>query len=388
MGTIKLGIAGMRGLTYFPGAADMPGVEVTAFCELNPELLEAKANEFNIPNRFRAYEDMLNSDIDAVLVGTPMHMHATQSMQALDAGKHVLSEVIAATNVNELFWLKERAEQSDRVYMMCENYCYRPDAVLAKKLVEQGFFGDLYFAESEYIEDIKSWLTLPNGKPGWRAHWQVGKRGAFYPTHCLGPIMKCFGDDRIDEICCFGVGPHTAPQYRQEDTTTTIIRTKQGRLIQLRIDVMSNRPNQNFYFVLQGTKGAIESPRGPLGQQSMYRAYTSDGSTRISRGILWDDFWSHSHLLPENYRNMPPAAQKLAANGDYNSCGGDYYVIQDFIRAVRGEIASPVNVYEACEWSAVALLSELSAENNGRPIKMPDFRGGRESMDVHIGNNA
>lgn len=268
--------------------------------------------------------------------------------------------------------------------MMCENYCYRPDAVLARKLVQEGFFGDLYFAESEYIEDIKSWLIYPDGRTSWRQTWQVGKRGAFYPTHCLGPIMKCFGDDHIDEVCCFGAGPHTVPQFRQEDTTTTIIRTKKGRLIQLRIDVMSNRPNQNFYFVLQGTKGAIESPRGPLGQQDMYKAYTCDGSIKVSRGIKWQDFWSYSHLLPENYRNMPPAAQKLAANGDYNSCGGDYYVVQDFVRAVRGEIASPVNVYEACEWSAVALLSEISVENNGRPVKMPNFKGGREDMELRL----
>jgi len=381
---IKIGIAGARGLVYMPGFLDMPDVEISAFCELNPELLEQKSEQFGIANRFRIYEDMLDSDIDAVFVATPMHLHAGQSIQALSAGKHVISEVIAATNINELFWLKERAERSDKVYMMCENYCYRPDAVLARALVKEGFFGELYFAESEYIEDIKSWMFYPDGKPSWRQHWQVGKRGAFYPTHCLGPIMKCFEGDSIETVCCFGVGPYTAPEFRQEDSTTTIIRTKQGRMIQLRIDVMSNRPNQNFYFVLQGTKGAIESPRGPFGKQDMYKAYTCDGSVRISRGIMWEDFWNYSHLLPENYRNMPPGAAELAKNGDYNSCGGDYYVVQDFIRAVRGEKPSPVNVYEACEWSAVALLSELSAENGGRPVRMPNFRGAREDMELRI----
>ncbi len=382
--SIKLGIAGQRGLTYFPGVADMPGVEVTAFCELNPIVLETRAKELGIPKTYRVFEDMLDSDIDAVVLGTPMQLHGTQAQQALSAGKHVLSEVIAGTNINELFWLKEKVEKSKPIYMMCENYCYRPDSVLAKRMVEEGLFGELYFAESEYIEDIKSWLGMGGGTPSWRQTWQVGKRGAFYPTHCLGPIMKCFGDDRIDEVTCFGVGPHTAPEFRQEDTTTTMIRTKQGRLIQIRIDVMSNRPNQNWYFVLQGTKGALESPRGPLGQQDMFKVYTSDGSVRVSRGIKRGDYWSYSHLLPVNYRNMPPAAQNLAENGDYNACGGDYYVIQDFIRAVRGEIAVPVNVYEACEWSAVALLSELSAENGGRTMKMPDFRGDRSAMELHI----
>lgn len=377
---LRIGIVGNRGMNYMPGFLDLPDVKVTAFCEINETLLNTQADRYDIPNRYRVFEDMLSSDIDAVFLATPMQMHASQALQALAAEKHVLSEVIAGTNINELFWLKEAVEKSNKVYMMCENYCYRPDAVLAKALVKEGFFGDLYFAETEYIEDIKSWLKSSI----WRQTWQVGKRGAFYPTHCLGPIMKCFGDDAIDEICCFGVGPYTAPEYRQEDTSTTMIRTKKGRLIQLRIDVMSNRPNQNFYFVLQGTRGAIESPRGPFGSQDMYKAYTCDGSVRVSRGITWEDFWNYSHLLPENYRNMPKGAQGFADNGDYNSCGGDYYVVQDFIRAVRGEIEVPVNVYEACEWSAVAMLSEISAENNGRPVKMPDFRGSRADMELKL----
>ena len=37
---IKLGIAGQRGLTYMPGILDLKDVKVTAFCELNEEVLE------------------------------------------------------------------------------------------------------------------------------------------------------------------------------------------------------------------------------------------------------------------------------------------------------------------------------------------------------------
>ena len=383
-GKIKLGIAGARGLTYYPGIADLPDVEVTALCELDPIKLEKLGNEYSIPNRFRIFEDMCDSDIDAVLISTPMQQHVAQSLTALEAGKHVLSEVVASTNMEELFWLKEAVEKSGKVYMMCENYCYRPDVVLINKLVEKGYFGELYYAESEYIEDIRSWLTYPNGKASWRQYWQVGKRGAFYPTHCLGPIMKWFKDDHIDTVSCFGVGPYVDPTYRQEDTSTTMIRLKSGKLINIRIDVMSPRPNQNAYFALQGTRGAIETGRGPLGQKTEDRAYFTDDKVKVSRGIKWEDLWKYKDLLPENYRNMPEGARKLAENGDYNSCGGDYYVIQDFIAAVRGEKPSPVNVYEACEWSAVAMLSELSAQNGSRAMKMPNFYGGREDMQYKL----
>jgi len=222
---IKLGIAGVRGLVYMPGFLDMPeDVAVTAFCDLDPQVVKNRADEFNIPNRFRIFEDMCQSDIDAVLIATPMHLHVPQTLLALEAGKHVLCEVTAGVTMDELFWLKEAVEKQSKVYMMCENYCYRPDAVLIRTLVEKGYLGEIYYAESEYIEDIRSWLVYPNGKKSWRQYWQVGKRGAFYPTHSVGPVMQWFAGDRIDEISCFGVGPYVAPQFRQEDTNTVMIR--------------------------------------------------------------------------------------------------------------------------------------------------------------------
>jgi predicted dehydrogenase len=385
---IKLGIAGNRGLVYMPGILDMPDdVDVTAFCELNPQILETRANEFNIPNRFRIFEDMCDSDIDAVLIATPMHMHVPQTLIALEAEKHVLCEVTAGVTIDELFWLKEAVENQDKVYMMCENYCYRPDAVLIKKLVENGSFGEIYYAESEYIEDIRSWLVYPNQKRSWRQYWQVGKRGAFYPTHSIGPVMQWFKDDQIEEISCFGVGPYVAPQFRQEDTNIVMVRLRSGKLIKIRIDVMSPRPNQNSYFYLQGTKGAVEAPRGPSGpdgQQDLYKAYFSDGLPIMSRGLKWENLWNYSHLLPDNYLKMPEAARKLAEQGDYRSCGGDYYVVQDFIRTIKGEIKNPIDVYNACEWTAVAILSEISVQNDSCPIKMPNFRGKRQDMNLII----
>ncbi len=371
---IKIGIAGARGLTYFAGFADMPDVQISAFCEADPEKLEKLATDYKIENRYRNYDDMVDSDLDAIMVATPMQHHVSQSISAIKAGKHVLCEVTANSFLEELFWLKKTVENSNRVYMMCENYCYRPDVVLVNRLIDEGRFGEIYYGESEYIEDIRTWLVYPNGKDSWRKYWQVGKRGAFYPTHCLGPLMTFFRNERIDTVLTYGSGNHVDPDFRQEDTTTTILRLKSGKFLNLRIDVMSPRPNQNAYFAIQGTRGALETGRGPFGQESMDRIFFSDGGVRLSRGLVWEDLWKYSYLLPENYQNMPLGAQKLAANGDYNSCGGDYYVVQDFVKTIRGEIDNPIDVYKACEWSSVANLSEISIQSNSLPIKMPDWR--------------
>ena len=90
---------------------------------------------------------MLESDIDAVVIATPMQLHVPQTLAALEAGKHVLCEVTAGVTMDELWWLIEWVEKYNRVYMMAENYCYIPENQLILNMVQKGCFGDVYFGE-------------------------------------------------------------------------------------------------------------------------------------------------------------------------------------------------------------------------------------------------
>ena len=54
--------------------------------------------------------------------------------------------------------------------------------------------------------------------------------------------------------------------------------------------------------------------------------------------------------------------------------GGDYYIVEDFVEAVKTNTQPYLNVYRAAEWTSVALLSQLSVTNGGRVIEMPKFR--------------
>src|SRR4028119_473957 len=92
--TIRVGIAGHRGLAFAAGFRALPQVELAALCDIDNEALQREANAHEIEGRFTRYEDMLEH-VDAVVVSTPMQLHAPQAIMALDAGKHVPSEVRA-----------------------------------------------------------------------------------------------------------------------------------------------------------------------------------------------------------------------------------------------------------------------------------------------------
>jgi predicted dehydrogenase len=377
--TIKIGIVGARGLSTLAGFNSIAETEVVALCDLDEKLLDEQASLHNIEHKYRIYEDMLESDIDAVVVSSPMHLHVPQSIQAMEAGKDVLCEVTAGVTMDELWWLKEVVEQTGKVYMMAENYCYIPENQLILNMVKQGMFGDVYFGEGEYIHDVRSLALRKNRyndtiNPTWRKYWQLGKRGAFYPTHSLGPLMQWFEGDRIKSVASYGSGWHTDLRFRQEDTSITMCQMESGKLIKLRIDCISQRPHNMDYYTLQGTKGCFEAPRGLGDQHKIWLDSMGDEADHAK----WRPLSDYLNYLPDRYKN---ATDIQKSSGHW---GGDFFIVEDFVEAVKGLKKPAIDVYDACEWTAVALLSELSVMNGGRMMEMPNFRTSSSYADQII----
>lgn len=365
---LKIGIAGARGLSTVMGFNALEGVEITALCDLDEEVLDRGGDQLNIDkqHRYRIFDDMLESDIDAVVIATPMQCHVPQAIAALEAGKHVMSEVTAGVTMDELWWLCESVEKYGKTYMMAENYMYMPNVQLVKELARQGMFGECYYAEGAYLHNIDCLFTYPNGKTSWRSFWQCGKRGAFYPTHSLGPVMQWFPDDHIKEISTFSPGVYNDLGLKQDSGTTTMCRLESGKLVQLRVDCLSPRPHNMTHYHLQGTKGAFQSAQG-FGDQDKISFI---GENNPSCEMRWQALFDYNEYLPERYRTAT-AEQAGAGHG-----GGDFFIVSDFIEAIRTGRKPAVDVYDACEWTAVGLLSELSVVNNGRTIAVPRFRKG------------
>jgi predicted dehydrogenase len=366
---LKIGIVGVRGLSTLMGFQALPDVTVEAICDLDDTILKKMQSDHQIPHAYRIYEDMLESDLDAVVIATPMQCHVPQAIAALQAGKHVLSEVTAGVTMDELWWLIENVESSGKVYMLAENSCYMPNNQLILSLVHAGLLGDVYYGEGEYLHNLQSLVTYNyglhrSGKTSWRKYWQLGKHGAYYPTHSIGPVMQWFRKERIESIACFGSGRHCDFSLRQEDTTITMCQLSNGKLARIRLDAVSPRPHHMTYYTLQGTNGVVESSR-IAGEPS--QIWLKDNGQSIDEA-KWQPLQNYKHYLPQRYQQATEEQMK-AGHG-----GGDFFIVEDFVRSIREGTPSPIDVYTACEWTAVALLSELSITNKSRQMDMPHFR--------------
>ena len=149
--------AASRGGKFASAFAAHRRMRIHAVCDVRSDLLEEAKAKTGASEAYTDYSEMLEkSDIDAVVIGTPMQFHAPQAIQALQRNIHVLSEVTAGVSVEECRALVAAAARSRGVYMMAENYAYMKPNVLIKELARRGLFGDLYYAEGEYIHELKA----------------------------------------------------------------------------------------------------------------------------------------------------------------------------------------------------------------------------------------
>ena len=99
---LKVGIVGAhRGSSYFQPFGAIVETDVTAVCDINETTLQNVAERFNVPHRFTDYTEMLDA-VDLVVLATPENLHVPQSIEALAAGKHVISEVTAAVKLEDV----------------------------------------------------------------------------------------------------------------------------------------------------------------------------------------------------------------------------------------------------------------------------------------------
>jgi predicted dehydrogenase len=124
--------------------------EVTAIASREMAKAEQAAQQLGIPKAYGSYEQLLQDpDVDAVYNPLPNHLHVPLSIQALDAGKHVLCEKPIALTSDEAGSLVEASRRNPKLKVMeAFMYRYHPQWQLAKSLAADGDIGQLRTIQS------------------------------------------------------------------------------------------------------------------------------------------------------------------------------------------------------------------------------------------------
>jgi predicted dehydrogenase len=147
VGIIGAGWAGQAHARYYQ---KVPFVDVVAWADAVPGKAAAAAKTYGVPNVFEEYSEMLEKlDLDGVSVATFNMGHRQPTVDCLNAGKHVLLEKpMAATLPDAQAIMRCWEKHQDRILMVGFQPIFSQEHQAAKKIVEAGTLGDVYYAEA------------------------------------------------------------------------------------------------------------------------------------------------------------------------------------------------------------------------------------------------
>ena len=128
--------------------AALPHVKVTIIADLDEQRLQSWQSQHAIDTTTKP-EDILRSNVDGVVIATPVSTHYQLARAALLSGKHVLVEKPLTTSVDEAEHLVELARLRGLTLMVGHTFEYSPAINTLKQLIERGDLGKMYAIEME-----------------------------------------------------------------------------------------------------------------------------------------------------------------------------------------------------------------------------------------------
>ena len=406
--TVRVGFVGLggRGPWAVKRYAHIPGVEIVALCDY--EEARAEKTQSELRNRGlkpadiyfgpKGYEELCKrDDIDLVYVATDWNHHFPIAKFAMANGKHAAIEVPAAMNLAQCWELIDLAEKTRLHCFILENCCYDYYEMNTLAMAQDGVFGEIIRAEGAYIHTLDgAWDNYwkdPNDNDvndlHWRLKYNKENRGDIYSTHGLGPVAQCMNIHRGDRFTTLvamdtesfagkaAVKRKTGKEcedFRNGDHTTTLMRTAQGKVVEIQHNVMTPQP-YNRLFKLIGTKGyATKYPTPEFALSGEALKGTDAPQMDNLNAHKFMDAKQKDALMKKYYH---PILTEYGEKGRSMGHGGmDYIMDARLVYCLQHGLPLDIDVYDMAEWCCLAELGALSMDNNCAAVSFPDFTRG------------
>ncbi|MBS1542016.1 MAG: Gfo/Idh/MocA family oxidoreductase [Bacteroidetes bacterium] len=366
---INIAIIGLGfGAEFIPIYKRHPGAHMYAICQRTESKLRQVGDAFGIEKRYTSYEELLKDpNVDAVHINTPIQSHASQSIAALKAGKHVACTVPMATTVEECRQIVELVKQTGLTYMMMETVVYSREFLFVKELYEKGELGKIQFLRASHQQEMA----------GWPGYWE-GLPPMHYATHCVGPVLalthaeaeyvSCFGSGTIDKNL---ITKYNSPfaietchiKFRNSDLSAEITRSLFNTARQYRES-----------FDVYGSKKTFEWPQV---EHEDAVIHTGEVPSRVKVP-------DYAHLLPKEIQAFTQAGvydadekQHLSFIQGSGHGGSHPHLAHAFITALQEKREPYPNARQSANITCVGILAHESAMKGGEIIRLPEFTQSR-----------
>ena len=362
---INIAIVGLGfGAEFIPIYQRHPYANMYAICQRNAEKLNEVGDAFGIEKRYTDFDELLKDEnVDVVHINTPIQSHASQSIAALRAGKHVACTVPMATTVEECRQIVEAVKETGLTYMMMETVVYSREFLFIKEMYDKGELGRLQFLRASHQQEMA----------GWPGYWE-GLPPMHYATHCVGPVValanadaeyvSCYGSGRIDENLISKYGSPFAIEschikFKDSDLAAEVTRSLFNTARQYRES-----------FDVYGSKKSFE---WTLVEHEDSVIHTGEKPEKVKI----PDF---AHLLPKEIQAFTTGGVYDADSKQHLSFiqgsghGGSHpHLVHEFLSALHHKRQPFPNARQSANITCVGILAHESAMEGGKQISLPAF---------------
>jgi len=414
--SIRIGVCGTGAFAdcFIPLFKAHPDVENVVLCDLDAEKLSAKCEKHGIADSSPSLDDLCERDVDAIAVITQHHLHGPQAVQALGAGKHVYSAVPSAISMAEITELVKTVEGTGLIYMIGETSYYYPCAIFCRDKFRKGEFGQIVYAEGEYMHDyLHGMYDVAKWRYGKDWKQKFGMPPMFYPTHSTSMIVSVTGA-YATHVCGMGIPDHrehtlrpkddAERQYREDDfyaredgswknpfsNETALCKMSDGSVARFNEFRRVGHPG-TVGISMYGTDGSYEQQSGSGGAgystkvgiwmnknlnervdvtdllecKGVPQSEVQGGMAKVSSSDGTHEGASRLHdlaRLPEEFIGLP--------NGH---AGSHQFLVDDFVKACVSGKTPPNNVWQAARYLVPGLIAHESAMKGGMLMEVPDL---------------
>jgi predicted dehydrogenase len=322
-----------------------PEFQFVAVQDAEPARREEAERVYGVKS-FESFSDMLaESDLEAVAIATPTHLHRAMTVEALRAGCHVMLEKPMAPDAEAAAAIVREAAKRRRILTV-----YQPRRAEAyfqhlRVLLDSGIIGQMYHVRIGMFQ-----FTIRND---WQALRKFG--GGMlnnYGAHALDQALQLIGYDVKRLFCSLRV---VASLGDAEDVVKVVLETKDGTVAE--VDINQATVSAPYFIDVRGTRGTIELPHADL-EHFTVRHFPAGA---VKPGVVNPSLASKDRQYPGG--DVPVREEIIAVD---TKLAVDVYA--DFARAIRTGGAPFVRPEEPL---ALMKLIDRCREDAGRTLMTP-----------------
>ena len=365
---VRIGVVGGGFGSSFQWHLD-PNAKVTAVCDIRPDRLQRLSEVYRCSNTYRNFREFLkHRELDAVAVFTPLPLHAWMDVEAMKAGKDVISAVPAAMTEEELVRILETVKSTGRKYMMAETSYYRPEIITCREWARRGDFGTIFYSEAEYHhEGLIPLMFDERGFPTWRH----GLPPMHYPTHSVGMVVPVTGE-RLTEVQAIGWGDgheilQTNEYHNPFWNTTGFFKTSGGHSTRISVfwHVAAGGTERGLFY---GDRLSYIMARPEGSPDTVVRISKAGRTVLDANGYPEGDVKIEAFKQPNHWERLPEPLRIASGHG-----GSHTFITHEFISAIVENRQPEVNIWEAIAYTLPGIVAHRSALKGGEPMKIRDY---------------